>query len=454
MFRDRITVSMLLCLVLLVSALVFWERTTVATSLVLAAAALLLWLLYSRRNDDRHMRRLCEELKARGRDESALTKAFPVSGGGLAAEMAEAFNQFNHRFSQLVEEVRGQSDTVFMDSQNLAVSSETVSESIESVSRDTADLVVLAGRISENTTVMASATESAEKGMQEVLRLAGDMSGFLTEMREMSGGVNLSSQKMAASIQHISEAIKAVTRNTETASMESRRAVDQAETANKKIKALEANASSIGKIIKAIETIAAQTNLLALNATIEAARAGEAGRGFSVVATEVKNLSLQTADATEKITDQISQIQSDVKESQQAIEAMVSVINQLAEINVTIARSLEDQMNTTNDVAVNVRGVAGSVEALDRHITQTDDYSHRVADRTRTMADTTAHVSEKAKLSAREIAQVSASLKKIGRSAESAARVTRDSAEASVNLTLTAQDLQDRIEAMAGAQAD
>jgi methyl-accepting chemotaxis protein len=89
----------------------------------------------------------------------------------------------------------------------------------------------------------------------------------------------------------------------------------------------------IGGIVKLISEIASQTNLLALNATIEAARAGEAGRGFGVVASEVKNLSKQTHGATEEITREISKMRATVDDTASLVSEMSQSIGEMKEIS-------------------------------------------------------------------------------------------------------------------------
>lgn len=100
-----------------------------------------------------------------------------------------------------------------------------------------------------------------------------------------------------------------------------------------------------------IENIAQQTNLLALNATIEAASAGDAGKGFSVVANEVKALSRQTAEATSRIAAQIENIQAKTGNAVTVIDAIASVVSEVDTISRTIAAAVEEQSATISEIA-------------------------------------------------------------------------------------------------------
>ncbi len=104
----------------------------------------------------------------------------------------------------------------------------------------------------------------------------------------------------------------------------------------------------IGGIVKLISQIAGQTNLLALNATIEAARAREAGRGFAVVAAEVKNLSRQTASATEEISGEIDKMRTTVNDTASVVQEMSQSIGEMNEISAQLS-SQTDELSTSVD---------------------------------------------------------------------------------------------------------
>ena len=146
-------------------------------------------------------------------------------------------------------------------------------------------------------------------------------------------------------------------------------AVNQAQKTDARINELSQAAGRIGDVVKLITAIAEQTNLLALNATIEAARAGEAGRGFAVVASEVKQLASQTAKATEEISAQIAGMQTATQDSVAAIKTIGGTIGRISEIASTIAAAVEEQGAATQEIARNVGEAAKGTAMVASNIT-------------------------------------------------------------------------------------
>jgi methyl-accepting chemotaxis protein len=130
-----------------------------------------------------------------------------------------------------------------------------------------------------------------------------------------------------------------------------REAVQRASASRSTIDALAKAADQIGDIVSVINQIAEQTNLLALNATIEAARAGEAGRGFSVVASEVKTLATQTGKSTEQIGAKVAEIQSTTREVVTSLASVAEAIEQLSGVTESVSSAIEQQRVATENFA-------------------------------------------------------------------------------------------------------
>jgi methyl-accepting chemotaxis protein len=142
------------------------------------------------------------------------------------------------------------------------------------------------------------------------------------------------------------------------------RALAQAEAANATMTELRRLSQEVGDVVGLITGVAAQTNLLALNATIEAARAGEAGRGFSIVAQEVKALATQTAKAALEIGIKIGTMQDTTTQSVAALQRIKGTIAEVDTLALHIASSVVQQASAAHEVAGNVESAAaGAAEA-------------------------------------------------------------------------------------------
>jgi methyl-accepting chemotaxis protein len=158
-------------------------------------------------------------------------------------------------------------------------------------------------------------------------------------------------QTVSSSAEELSASILEISGQVNGASQTASEAVAKAHDTNITVQGLTEAVSKIGEVIDMINAIAEQTNLLALNATIEAARAGEAGKGFAVVASEVKNLANQTGQATQSITEQIANVQGATQDAVDAIAGISKTIGDIDAIASAIAAAVEQQGAATNEIA-------------------------------------------------------------------------------------------------------
>jgi len=176
-------------------------------------------------------------------------------------------------------------------------------------------------------------------------------------------------ETVAISAEELASSILEISRQVAHSNEVSNDAVNAANQTSGKIKVLEANVARIGEVVALINDIADQTNLLALNATIEAARAGDAGKGFAIVASEVKNLASQTAKATEEISFQISEVQTSTQGAVDAINSISAVIQTISEISSSISTAVEQQGAATSEIARNVEEASKGTQNVSASIT-------------------------------------------------------------------------------------
>ncbi len=236
-----------------------------------------------------------------------------------------------------------------------------------------AKLVTTLRTVSENAQALSASSEELTAVSQQMSANSEETSTQANVVASASEQVTKNVATVATAAEEMSASVKEIAKNASDAAKVATQAVKVADDTNKTVGKLGESSIEIGKVIKVITSIAQQTNLLALNATIEAARAGEAGKGFAVVANEVKELAKQTATATEEISQKIEAIQNDTKGAVSAIEEIGKIINQINDIQNTIASSVEEQTATTNEIARNAAEAAKGSNEISKNITNVSE---------------------------------------------------------------------------------
>jgi len=273
-----------------------------------------------------------------------LTKRVPAMGHDEIGELATYFNLFIEKMQKALSQVAHATD-------RLASASAELSSTSEGLSRGA----------NEQTSRMAQSASAVE----EMTMTAGEVARNSTEAASLAqetsatarSGYEIMGQTVTG-MQHVSEAVG-----------QSARIITE----------LGKSSDQIGEIVRVIEDIADQTNLLALNAAIEAARAGEQGRGFAVVADEVRKLAERTTKATKEISDMIRQIQQDTKNAVTSMEEgtnqvtggvdlanktggalakIQEMVDQTTSMIQQIAGAAEEQSTATGQIAGDLEAVA------------------------------------------------------------------------------------------------
>jgi methyl-accepting chemotaxis protein len=219
--------------------------------------------------------------------------------------------------------------------------------------------------------------EELNQSSGQILELANDMQDRVALSAQkienaavLSTGAKESSQALTTVAEAISQSVQDVSASIADSNTLTDNVAREASGALQRAEALANNARAIHGFTQSISAIAAQTNLLALNATIEAARAGEAGRGFYVVAGEVKALALQTEQATREITGQISHILEDTTDLFSAIEAIEAAIRLLEQQNQTISDIVSRQNQAKDKISHFTSGTAGQCDEVNGRLTE------------------------------------------------------------------------------------
>ncbi|NOH78869.1 methyl-accepting chemotaxis protein [Vibrio sp. RE86] len=289
------------------------------------------------------IRAIATRFTALGKGDGDLSQRIEVKGNDEIGQLSEGFNGFIEKIHESMKEVASTSSALQVAADGVSNKAHTTHDNSQ-IQRDQTIQVVTAinqmgATISEIATNAATAAQTASEATdntqvgQEVVNKAKDAISRLAMDIENTGQV---------------------------------------------VEQLASTTQDIGSILGVIRDISEQTNLLALNAAIEAARAGEQGRGFAVVADEVRNLASRTADSTEEIQKMINQLQSDAKDavtamaagksvtgegvsaSDEAVEVLINISNRIVDIsdrNTQVATATEEQSTVVHTINQNIEEI-------------------------------------------------------------------------------------------------
>ncbi len=337
-----------------------------------------------------------------------------ISKGDLKEHISyvskDEFGKLSNSFNKMIDSLRSILTRIHDTSTQLASSSEQLTASAEQTSR-------ASEQIAQNTQEVAVGADQQVQSVQEGAEFVTQMLAGIQEIENRSQSASIQASQATELSKGGQSAVQLATKQMMSIS-------DTVTGLSDVVKGLGHRSQEIGKIVNVITEIAEQTNLLALNAAIEAARAGEHGRGFAVVADEVRKLAEQSAESAKQITDLINAIQDETERAVKSMETATSEVEQGISVVDQTGDSFMNIHEAVTAVTLQINDVSKASQRVSANANRMSEIIDIIAEITTTTADGAQNISAASEEQLASMEEITASALALAQMAEELQSIT------------------------------